>query len=1001
MPSICCASLIVFALTVGFCRAEVALLTNAEFNKGDVAPDGWSLSGGQGAWVERELLEVTGGGSDSNFWRTDCEFEPGKLYRFEMRVRHLGSGSVIAGPAFANRDYHVSAEWKWIGHVFRVPDNVRASYVRLGQWHATGKIQFDSVRLVPVVPLHQEFGGSELGEGESVLAGRYTFSGRFAHEGSNYHRVLERTTTAFNSNRWTFGSGNEVVYRIRRPDATIRSGTVSVNVNYHLRGTCITEVGRDGNRWETLFTQNEVSTASAPLPAGAESSADLWLRIRGNEGCSFQVDGVELTAETTSTLEGTGGVEYAEVTQASDDFAVDRLVLRKGNVAELGGLVVSARHSGAEKLKMTLAGSMTRPDGTSVDLPPQVHGSGGGRSAEFTMLLPPACAGRNRVCLELSAPSRAPLGIEFHLNVPDFYRADYGARIDGLAEDVTVWWCDATRKVPRNRPVPQLTAKAAELSAARNDHEAVQIVLCPQRELLGLTAVAGPLAGPGGASIAPEDIQVLRVAYHYVHTPTDATGIRDFWPDALPPAAEPLDLPAGKNQPLWILIHVPDDAVAGDYEGQLSLKAAGFKGQVPLRLHVWDFTLPKQNHLETAFGLSAGNIFRYHQAKTQADKRRVWEMYLQCFADHRISPYDPTPLDPIDVEFLPNEDPPRAEVDFTDFDAAMERAVKKFNVTNFRLPIQGMGGGTFHARYEPRIAGLGEDTPQYQALFSSYVRQIERHLKDHGWLKMAYIYWFDEPAPRDYECVRNGRERLKKYAPGLTTMLTEQPESELVGPVDIWCPVSPNYDHANAEPVRAKGARFWWYVCTGPKAPYCTLFIDHPATEMRVWLWQTWQRDISGLLVWSSNYWTSSAAFPDPAQPQNPYDDPMGYVSGYSTPKGTKRHWGNGDGRFVYPPVAAAVPGASGSEPVFQPPVSSIRWEMLREGIEDFEFLYMLRDRLSKNGGRISPAERARYEALLAVPEQITQNMTTFTKDPSPIYARRAAVAEAIERLAD
>ena len=66
-----------------------------------------------------------------------------------------------------------------------------------------------------------------------------------------------------------------------------------------------------------------------------------------------------------------------------------------------------------------------------------------------------------------------------------------------------------------------------------------------------------------------------------------------------------------------------------------------------------------------------------------------------------------------------------------------------------------------------------------------------------------------------------------------------------------------------------------------------------------MWLWQTWQRDIRGILVWQSNYWTSSAAFPD--KPQDPYEDPMGYVSGYSTPSGVKRYWGNGDGRFIYP----------------------------------------------------------------------------------------------------
>ena len=209
-----------------------------------------------------------------------------------------------------------------------------------------------------------------------------------------------------------------------------------------------------------------------------------------------------------------------------------------------------------------------------------------------------------------------------------------------------------------------------------------------------LTAAAGALSGPGGATIPAESIQLLRVYYHYVHTPRascagppDRAYSPDWWPDALPPLTKPLDLPAGKNQPLWVLIHVPKDAPAGDYAGAVALKAEGWSAVVPLRLHVWNFALPERNHVETAFGLNLSTVFRYHQLKTDADKRRVVEMYLQNFADHRISPYDPTPLDPIRVKFVPEADPPRAELDFSAFDAAMSRALAKFHFTNFMLPL--------------------------------------------------------------------------------------------------------------------------------------------------------------------------------------------------------------------------------------------------------------------------------------------------------------------------
>ena len=109
---------------------------------------------------------------------------------------------------------------------------------------------------------------------------------------------------------------------------------------------------------------------------------------------------------------------------------------------------------------------------------------------------------------------------------------------------------------------------------------------------------------------------------------------------------------AGENQPLWILVYVPKDAKAGDYSGTLSLKADGFSADVPIRLHVWDFALPERNHLQTAFGFSPGEAFRYHQVTIDADRRKLVDLYYQSFAEHRISTYDPGATGPFPGEVL-------------------------------------------------------------------------------------------------------------------------------------------------------------------------------------------------------------------------------------------------------------------------------------------------------------------------------------------------------------
>jgi hypothetical protein len=353
--------------------------------------------------------------------------------------------------------------------------------------------------------------------------------------------------------------------------------------------------------------------------------------------------------------------------------------------------------------------------------------------------------------------------------------------------------------------------------------------------------------------------------------------------------------------------------------------------------------------------------------------------------------FEPPILQPIEREKL------KVKLDFSAWDKAMARGIDHYRFNSFRLGIPGLGGGTFHARSESQLLGFKDHTPHYKILFNSYCTQLQEHLRHKGWLDEAYVYWFDEPAPRDYEFVMNGFAKLKNAAPNINRMLTEQVEPKLIGGPNIWCPVSNNYKHEPAEQRRRQGEKFWWYVCTGPKAPYCTLFIDHPGTELRVWLWQTWQRKIDGILVWQTNYWTSSAAYPDTENPQNPYEDPMGWRSGYSTPKGTKKPWGNGDGRFIYPPEAAADAHPPG--PVLDGPVDSIRWEMLRDGIEDYEYMVILKRLLKAKKDKISTARLKKYTALLEVPEDITIDMTTFTKNPAPIEIRRDLIARAIAEL--
>ena len=591
----------------------------------------------------------------------------------------------------------------------------------------------------------------------------------------------------------------------------------------------------------------------------------------------------------------------------------------------------------------------------------------------------------------------------------------FTSEIEGVSasEGVVLSWAVADRRVFKApKIVGYQPASPILIRAPRNDFESFQIVVRPEeRNLSGLTASVTDLTGPENGVISKENVEIRYAYYHYVSKPTDATTLPGWYPDALVPLEKgsdglgaPLEIAAGENQPIYVTVRIPEGVPAGVYSGTLTFGEPGgdFTTSVPFSLEVWDFALPAEGRLATAYGLNPDLIFRYHRCGTGEERREIFEKYLKNMSEHRISPYNPIPFTSYVTRWKPEADPPGCEIDFTEFDREYKHVFETYHFNTMMLFIPGMGSGSFFDRHPGKILDFEEGTREYESMFSDFLQKMESHLRELGALDKVYVYWFDEPAEKDYEFVAEGFARLKKSAPGIARMLTEEPSDgfcavlEQKGAnVDIWCPLSSLYSEEAARKRMAKGERFWWYVCTGLIHPYATEFTDYPAHELRVWLWQAFQRGISGTLIWSANYWTSASAFPDGLQ--NPYLDPMSYVTGYGTEPGTRSPWGNGDGRLIYPPLAAADAEKGGAY-IDDEPVSSLRWEELREGNEDYEMLAMLRALADEKADRLTAEERAELEKIFDL-SSVSSAIDRFADTPDPIYAKRAEVAAAILKL--
>ena len=592
----------------------------------------------------------------------------------------------------------------------------------------------------------------------------------------------------------------------------------------------------------------------------------------------------------------------------------------------------------------------------------------------------------------------------FDYGPPVLFDTSYGQLLPGSTQEVGLWWASSGWKVSKDRPLPEAGSDTVFLSAARNETEAVQIIIHPDLSLTNFIAHSAVLKGPGGAEIPVDCIDVLRVRYVNIEHPTDRTGVAAPWPDPLPPFKAPITLAAKENHPFWVRVRVPRNIPAGIYEGVIQLRADNYTVDVPMQVEVYGFDLPDGMTLETAFGFNPSTVYSYQKISDPEQRREVLEKYWVNFSAHHITPYNPTPDHPVKVEWikikpgerkdLPEEDQKLLEThaltpvfDWDAWDAEIDRVFDQYHFNTFRMGIPGLSNRS--------LQGFAEDTREYKLAFTAYCQAVQEHLREKGLLHAAYVYWYDEPMTTDYPVVMNGFNKLKEAAPDIRRMLTEQVEPELIGGPNLWCPLTMWYDHERTEERCNAGDQFWWYTCTIPKAPYPGLFTDHPGTDFRVWLWLTWKYRIQGILIWASNLWTTEKAYPN--LPQNPYEDPMSWVSDDTAKVGEKVPWGNGDGRFIYPPEAAA--SGQQEETILDGPVDSIRWEILRDGIEDYEYMVMLERALKNKENALSKRKYNYYTDLLKVPESIAADLMTFTKDPAPIEAHRRRIARAIERL--
>ncbi len=542
------------------------------------------------------------------------------------------------------------------------------------------------------------------------------------------------------------------------------------------------------------------------------------------------------------------------------------------------------------------------------------------------------------------------------------------------------------------------------IEGARNECESFQVVIQTKSEASDLTLGLSDfkrLKGLKRERLPASLFKVAKVEWVDVKAPFDAAVPSDnpvLMPDPLLPvdlAVDRFELKPGNNLIFWITLAIPEEAAAGIYTGTIKISGADRATvSIPVNVRIREFALPDKPYLQSMVSLSSADIYRAHGITNGTDeqKKEVLRLYFNEYIRARLAPFlyttafNPLPGGGIRYTFEKDLDKDgwrrltgKVILDFTGFDREGEYyfnecgAFSAFNCSPVALHKTKEGNkayATFSDSNGETITryfdGADKDNAVFDTLVSDYFRQLAAHLEEKGWLDRAVYYVADEPSEDDVEAIRLMCRIARQGDPRIRTAIairTPFPARELTDErgnslVDIWIPVGARADQILPAEQRIEGTDLWFYDVKS------YALITNSGRENRSIFWNIWRNNAHGYAYYLTTYWGLTAT---------PWDRPN------SLRPGTVYQYRFGDGYFFYPPLKNYNP----SPPVLDRVVTSIRWELMREGAEDYDTLRMLEDLTAraKASGYTSEAEagQAALDMARAAMEDSAPVYTKFT----------------------
>ena len=399
-------------------------------------------------------------------------------------------------------------------------------------------------------------------------------------------------------------------------------------------------------------------------------------------------------------------------------------------------------------------------------------------------------------------------------------------------------------------------------------------------------------------------------------------------------------LAAPATRPVWISVDIPAETPAGIYQGTISRQSASGTVNHSMSLEVLNATLPAPS--EWSFHL---DLWQHPDAVARYGRVALWSpehlnllrpmltMLAQagqkCITTTLIEePWNHQTYDDFGGMIKWTK---RANgtwtYDYSRFDTyvalAMECGITRQINCYSMVPVGNKISWFDEQSAKSVTAELLPGTVEYEGIWRNFLTDFKAHLKEKGWLDKTSIA-LDE---REEEEMEKMFSFLKETAPEFKISMAGFYYEKINSSIYDF---SSNWRHIDkisgriVESRRRSGLKTTYYVACGIPKP--NTFTFSPPSESCYQGWFVSAMGFDGFLRWAYNSWV-----------ENPEVDS----------RFTK--WPSGDAYLVYPNAQ-----------------SSIRFERLREGIQDYEKIRILREELARNPSAEAAAAKAKLNEFMS-----------------------------------